>query len=56
MAETQHTRLEPTATTIAYQAHGEGPAIVLVGGATQRKEDWPSCSALWPTWGSVRST
>jgi dienelactone hydrolase len=27
-------------TTIAYQAHGEGPVVVLVSGATQRKEDW----------------
>jgi len=27
-------------TTIAYQASGDGPTIVLVGGATQRKEDW----------------
>lgn len=27
-------------TTIAYQSYGEGPAIVLVSGATQRKEDW----------------
>jgi pimeloyl-ACP methyl ester carboxylesterase len=27
-------------TTIAYQAYGEGPAIVFVSGATQRKEDW----------------
>lgn len=27
-------------TTIAYQTDGEGPPIVLVGGATQRKEDW----------------
>jgi pimeloyl-ACP methyl ester carboxylesterase len=27
-------------TTIAYQADGDGPAIVFVGGATQRKEDW----------------
>ena len=27
-------------TTIAYQAYGEGPAVVIVGGATNRKEDW----------------
>lgn len=27
-------------TTIAYQAFGDGPALVLVSGATQRKEDW----------------
>jgi Alpha/beta hydrolase family len=34
-------------TTIAYQAYGEGPSLVLVGGATQRKEDWAElCSAL----------
>jgi pimeloyl-ACP methyl ester carboxylesterase len=27
-------------TTIAYQAFGGGPAVVVVGGATNRKEDW----------------
>jgi pimeloyl-ACP methyl ester carboxylesterase len=27
-------------TTIAFQTYGEGPAIVIVGGATNRKEDW----------------
>lgn len=27
-------------TTIAYQSYGDGPAIVFVSGATQRKEDW----------------
>lgn len=27
-------------TTIAYQAYGDGPAIVIVGGAVNRKEDW----------------
>lgn len=27
-------------TTIAYEAFGAGPAIVVVGGATNRKEDW----------------
>jgi pimeloyl-ACP methyl ester carboxylesterase len=27
-------------TTIAYQSYGEGPAVVIVGGATNRKEDW----------------
>jgi hypothetical protein len=27
-------------TTIAYQARGEGPTVVIVGGATNRKEDW----------------
>jgi alpha-beta hydrolase superfamily lysophospholipase len=27
-------------TTIAYQAYGEGTAVVIVGGATNRKEDW----------------
>src|SRR5262245_10665205 len=27
-------------TTIAYQSYGEGPTLVFVSGATQRKEDW----------------
>jgi pimeloyl-ACP methyl ester carboxylesterase len=27
-------------TTIAYQGHGTGPTVVVVGGATNRKEDW----------------
>lgn len=27
-------------TTIAYETFGEGPAVVIVGGATNRKEDW----------------
>jgi pimeloyl-ACP methyl ester carboxylesterase len=27
-------------TTIAYRSYGDGPAVVLVSGATQRKEDW----------------
>jgi pimeloyl-ACP methyl ester carboxylesterase len=27
-------------TTIAYQSYGDGPALVFVSGATQRKEDW----------------
>jgi pimeloyl-ACP methyl ester carboxylesterase len=39
MSETQTTR-SADGTTIAFQSRGEGPAIVLVGGATQRKEDW----------------
>jgi pimeloyl-ACP methyl ester carboxylesterase len=39
MSETQTTR-SADGTTIAYQAYGEGPAVVFVGGATQRKEDW----------------
>ncbi|HEX3224272.1 MAG TPA: alpha/beta fold hydrolase [Nocardioides sp.] len=39
MSETQNTR-SADGTTIAYQAYGEGPAVVFVGGATQRKEDW----------------
>jgi pimeloyl-ACP methyl ester carboxylesterase len=37
--ETRTTR-SADGTTIAYQAHGDGPAVVLVSGATQRKEDW----------------
>jgi pimeloyl-ACP methyl ester carboxylesterase len=39
MSETQTTR-SADGTTIAFQALGRGPAVVLVGGATQRKEDW----------------
>jgi pimeloyl-ACP methyl ester carboxylesterase len=38
-AETQRTT-SADGTTIGYQAYGEGPAIVFVSGATQRKEDW----------------
>ena len=38
-AQTQ-TTTSADGTTIGYQAYGEGPAIVFVGGATQRKEDW----------------
>ena len=38
-AET-HTVTSADGTTIAYQAYGEGPSIVIVGGATNRKEDW----------------
>ena len=37
--ETQ-TTTSADGTTIAYQAYGAGPAIVIVGGATNRKEDW----------------
>jgi alpha/beta hydrolase family protein len=39
MSETQTTQ-SADGTTIAFQSVGEGPAIVFVGGATQRKEDW----------------
>lgn len=39
MSETRTTR-SADGTTIAYQAYGDGPPIVFVGGATQRKEDW----------------
>jgi pimeloyl-ACP methyl ester carboxylesterase len=38
-AETQRTT-SADGTTIGYQAYGEGPALVFVSGATQRKEDW----------------
>ena len=38
-AETR-TTTSADGTTIAYQVYGVGPALVLVGGATQRKEDW----------------
>jgi hypothetical protein len=38
-AETR-TATSADGTTIAYQTYGEGPAVVLVSGATQRKEDW----------------
>jgi pimeloyl-ACP methyl ester carboxylesterase len=37
--ETQ-TTTSADGTTIAYHAFGDGPAIVVVGGATNRKEDW----------------
>jgi pimeloyl-ACP methyl ester carboxylesterase len=33
-------------TTIAYRTYGEGPALVLIGGATQRKEDWAELASL----------
>ncbi len=39
MSETRTTQ-SADGTTIAFQAYGEGPAVVFVGGATQRKEDW----------------
>jgi pimeloyl-ACP methyl ester carboxylesterase len=42
-AETQtetHTVTSADGTTIAHRSYGDGPAIVFVGGATQRKEDW----------------
>jgi pimeloyl-ACP methyl ester carboxylesterase len=39
MSETLTTR-SADGTTIAFRSQGDGPAIVLVGGATQRKEDW----------------
>jgi len=38
-AETR-TTTSADGTAIAYQAYGDGPAIVFVSGATQRKEDW----------------
>lgn len=37
---TTRTTTSTDGTTIAYQAYGTGPAIVTVGGATNRKEDW----------------
>jgi pimeloyl-ACP methyl ester carboxylesterase len=37
---TTQTTTSADGTTIAYQAYGEGPAVVIVGGATNRKEDW----------------
>ena len=37
--ETQ-TTTSADGTTIAYQSYGDGPAVVFVSGATQRKEDW----------------
>ncbi len=39
MSETQTTR-SADGTTIAFRSAGDGPSVVLVGGATQRKEDW----------------
>lgn len=45
-AETQKTT-SADGTTIAYQAYGDGPAVVFVSGATQRKEDWTElCEAM----------
>lgn len=38
-AETR-TATSADGTAIAYQAFGDGPPIVVVGGATNRKEDW----------------
>src|SRR5262245_14451467 len=38
-AETQTTS-SADGTTIAFQSYGDGPSVVFVGGATQRKEDW----------------
>ncbi len=38
-AETR-TTTSADGTAIAFQAYGEGPVIVTVGGATNRKEDW----------------
>jgi pimeloyl-ACP methyl ester carboxylesterase len=38
-AETR-TTTSADGTTIAFQAYGEGPSVVFVSGATQRKEDW----------------
>jgi pimeloyl-ACP methyl ester carboxylesterase len=40
MSEQIHTVTSADGTTIAYQAYGDGPTIVFVSGATQRKEDW----------------
>lgn len=37
---TTQTTTSADGTTIAYQDYGAGPAIVIVGGATNRKEDW----------------
>jgi len=39
MTETR-TTTSADGTTIAYRAQGTGPTLVLVSGATQRKEDW----------------
>ena len=38
-AETR-TTTSSDGTTIVYQSYGDGPSVVLVSGATQRKEDW----------------
>jgi pimeloyl-ACP methyl ester carboxylesterase len=45
-AETQQTT-SADGTAIGYQVYGDGPAIVFVGGATMRKEDWAElCQAV----------
>ena len=40
MTDETRTTTSADGTTIAYQAYGAGPTIVIVGGATNRKEDW----------------
>lgn len=40
MSAQTRTTTSADGTTIGYRAYGEGPAIVFVSGATQRKEDW----------------
>jgi hypothetical protein len=40
MSTETRTTTSADGTTIAYRSYGEGPALVLVSGATQRKEDW----------------
>jgi pimeloyl-ACP methyl ester carboxylesterase len=43
------TTTSPDGTTIAYLAYGEGPAVVIVGGATNRKEDWVELAQVLAT-------
>ena len=35
-----HTTTSADGTTIAYNAYGDGPAVVVVGGATNTAEHW----------------
>jgi pimeloyl-ACP methyl ester carboxylesterase len=47
MSAPTRTTTSADGTTIAFQSYGDGPAIVFVSGATQRKEDWTElCEAM----------
>ena len=50
MSTSTQTTTSADGTTIAYRSYGDGPAIVFVSGATQRKEDWVElCGAMAAT-------
>ena len=40
MSAEMQTATSADGTIIAYQSYGDGPAVVIVGGATNRKDDW----------------